>query len=242
MSEIITSKENKKIKELMSLYDNKVRKEKGLFVIEGFHLLQMALKENNVVSIFTLHEIENIDKSINQYLINEDILKKISKASSPQGVVAVCRLLSANPIACNAIYLDDISDPGNMGTILRSALAFSYQNVILSKNSVSIYNEKTIFASQGALFSLNIVNDEDNILSFLKNKGYHIYATSLVNAKNIANFKPLEPFVLIFGNEAHGVSQEVIKLADELIRIDIDNIDSLNVAIAASICMYLFNK
>jgi TrmH family RNA methyltransferase len=242
MSEIITSKDNRKIKELVSLYDNNTRKEKGLFVIEGFHLLEMALKENYVLSIFTLKEIENISDSINQYIINEDILKKISKATNPQGVVAICRMIEPSPIDGNAIYLDDVNDPGNMGTILRSALAFGFRNVILSQHCVSIYNEKSISASQGAIFGLNIVNDDSLLLNYLKNSGYKIYATSLDNSINIEEITPQDPYVLVFGNEAHGVCQKIMDIADTKIKLVINGIDSLNVAIAASICMYLFKK
>lgn len=242
MIEVINSKTNKKIKDLLSLYDSKTRKEKGMFVIEGFHLLEMALKENYVISIFTLKEIPNIDQSIKQYIINEDIMKKISKMTTPQGVVAVCRQLVSNPIIGNAIYIEDVSDPGNLGTILRSALAFGYRNIILSKNSVSIYNEKVISSSQGAIFSLNIINESDGLLTFLKSQGYSLYVTVLHNSINIKQLKCQSPFIIAFGNEARGVSSNLIKSATAAIKIEMDNIDSLNVAIAASICMFILNN
>lgn len=237
----ITSKENQKIKELIKLYDNKYRKEKSLFIVEGYHLLEMALSNNLVKEIYTLKEIEGIDSSIPQYQINEDILKKISKTKSPQGVVAICHFKKEKPIGNRLIYLDNIQDPGNLGTILRSALAFSYFDVVISSDSVSLYNEKVISASQGAIFKLNILLDKDaSYLNRLKEDGYQLISTALKDSKNINEIKLKDKYVLIFGNEGQGIRKEILDISDDKLKIDMDNIDSLNVGVAASILMYLF--
>ena len=236
----ITSKENQKIKELIKLYDNKYRKEKSLFIVEGYHLLEMALSNNLVKEIYTLKEIEGIDKSIPQYQISEDILKKISKTKSPQGVVAICHFKKEKPIGNRLIYLDNIQDPGNLGTILRSALAFSYFDVVISSDSVSLYNEKVISASQGAIFKLNILLDKDaSYLNRLKEDGYQLISTALKDSKNINEIKLKDKYVLIFGNEGQGIRKEILDISNDKLRIDMDNIDSLNVGVAASILMYL---
>ena len=236
----ITSKENQKIKELIKLYDNKYRKEKFLFIVEGFHLLEMALSNNLVKEIYTLKEIEGIDNSIPQYQINEDILKKISKTKSPQGVVAICHFKKEKPIGNRLIYLDNIQDPGNLGTILRSALAFSYFDVVISSDSVSLYNEKVISASQGAIFKLNILLDKDvSYLNKLKEDGYQLISTALKDSKNINEIKLKDKYVFIFGNEGQGIRKEILDISSDKLKIDMDNIDSLNVGVAASILMYL---
>lgn len=236
----ITSKENQKIKELIKLYDNKYRKEKSLFIVEGYHLLEMALSSNLVKEIYTLKEIEGIDESIPQYQINEDILKKISKSKSPQGVVAICHFKNEKPVGKRLIYLDNIQDPGNLGTILRSALAFSYFDVVISSDSVSLYNEKAISASQGAIFKLNIILDKDtSYLNKLKEDGYQLISTALKDSKNINEIKLNDKYVLIFGNEGQGIRKEILDISNDKLKIDMDNIDSLNVGVAASILMYL---
>ena len=164
----ISSKQNTKIKEIGKLIsDNSYRKERKEFVIEGFHLLEMALEDRLVKAIFSLEPLKNIDEKITNYIVSEDILKKISTQKNPQGVVAICSMRKEKEISHNnVLYLDGVSDPGNLGTLLRTALAFSFKDVILSKGSVSLYNEKTISSSQGAIFRLNIISgDEQNLIN-----------------------------------------------------------------------------
>lgn len=236
----ISSKQNIKIKEIGKLISDKsYRKERKEFVIEGFHLLEMALEDKLVKAIFSLEPIKNIDEKITNYIVSEDILKKISTQKNPQGVVAICSMRKEKEISHNnVLYLDGVSDPGNLGTLLRTALAFSFKDVILSKGTVSLYNEKTISSSQGAIFRLNIIcGDEQNLID-LKEKGYKILATEIKGSVELKNIKKSDKQVLILGNEAHGVNEKILNLADERIRIDINEIESLNVAICGAIMMH----
>lgn len=238
MIEKITSRQNERIKEVIKLYDSKVRKEKGLFIVEGFHLLEMGLLSNAVKEIYTLKEIEGIKGNVKQYQITEEILQKISKNKNPQSVIAVCKIPnSSDHIDNRALYLDGVSDPGNMGTILRTALAFDYKTVIVSKECVSIYNEKVIQASQGAIFNLNIVED-DNYLTKLKDNGYQIISTVLEDSVPLKSVNPKSKFIIVLGNEARGISKEVQNISDIKVRIEMSGIDSLNVGVAAGIAMY----
>ena len=233
----ITSKDNKKIKELMKLYDNKYRLEKGLFIVEGYHLFEMAKDANLLMEVYSTKQIE-VDVPL--YIITEDILKKISKTKSPQGIISICKMKEPKELGNKVIYLDNIQDPGNLGTILRSALAFNYFDIIISSDSVSLYNEKTISASQGALFKLNILTNKDkDYLSYLKDKGYNLISTALNDSEPISNLKLKDKNVIIFGNEGNGVRKEILDMSNQKVRIDMDNIDSLNVGVAASILMYL---
>ncbi|MCI6330233.1 MAG: RNA methyltransferase [Erysipelotrichaceae bacterium] len=236
----ISSKQNTKIKEIGKLIsDNSYRKERNEFVIEGFHLLEMALEDKLVKAIFSLEPIKNIDEKITNYIVSEDILKKISTQKNPQGVVAICSMRKEKEISHNnVLYLDGVSDPGNLGTLLRTALAFSFKDVILSKGSVSLYNEKTISSSQGAIFRLNIISGDEQNLIDLKEKGYKILATEIKGSVELKNIKKSDKQVLILGNEAHGVNEKILNLADERIRIDINEIESLNVAICGAIMMH----
>ena len=236
----ISSKQNTKIKEIGKLIsDNSYRKERKEFVIEGFHLLEMALEDRLVKAIFSLEPLKNIDEKITNYIVSEDILKKISTQKNPQGVVAICSMRKEKEISHNnVLYLDGVSDPGNLGTLLRTALAFSFKDVILSKGSVSLYNEKTISSSQGAIFRLNIISGDEQNLINLKEKGYKILATEIKGSVELKNIKKSDKQVLILGNEAHGVNEKILNLADERIRIDINEIESLNVAICGAMMMH----
>lgn len=236
----ISSKQNTKIKEIGKLIsDNSYRKERKEFVIEGFHLLEIALEDKLVKAIFSLEPIKNIDEKITNYIVSEDILKKISTQKNPQGVVAICSMRTEKEISHNnVLYLDEVSDPGNLGTLLRTALAFSFKDVILSKGSVSLYNEKTISSSQGAIFRLNIISGDEQNLIDLKEKGYKILATEIKGSVELKNIKKSDKQVLILGNEAHGVNEKILNLADARIRIDINEIESLNVAICGAIMMH----
>ena len=233
----IKSKQNELIKEAVKLSSSSYRKETGLFKVDGFHMFEMAKSSNLIKEVFVLKQIKDLDENIPQYIVNEEIMEKISSSKSPQGIVTVCKTLKEKDITSNKVlYLDDVSDPGNLGTILRTALAFGFNDVILSRNCCSIYNEKSLQASQGSIFILNIVYDIT--LNDLKKKGYQILATEIKGSVSLSNVQKPEKFVLVLGNEAHGVSSEILNISDVRIRIDIDNIESLNVAIAGAIAMY----
>ena len=236
--EIITSKSNSKVKLAASLNEKKYRLENGMFLIEGRKILDMGLEANLVDTIFTTKELKNIDSAVKIYQVTDDIIEKISNEKNPEGIVAICKFPNWEKDYSKykkIVYLDDISDPGNMGTIIRTALAFNYDAVVLSKKCVDIYNPKVITAARGAIFRLpifidNLINfrDKEIIVSALSNKAVSLHK---VEKKN--------DFVLVLGNEAHGVSKETLEIANQIVKIDIsNNIDSLNVAIAGSILMY----
>lgn len=237
MIKIITSRKNQIVVDALNLKDQ--------FLIEGEHLLEMALNANSVDSIFTLKEITNLNQNINQYIVTKEILEKLSSQRSVPNVIAVCKkfnnsLISDKPI----IYLDKVQDPGNVGTILRSALAFNFKNIIIGSGTCSIYNEKVIQASQGAIFNLNIISGDIELIKEYKNKNYDIIVTSLdKDSKKLNDYNSISnKSIIVFGNEGQGVDKQIVDLATNKLFIEMSNIDSLNVGVAASILMYKFSK
>ena len=235
--EIITSKSNSKVKLAASLNEKKYRQENKMFLVEGRKTLEMGLAANLVDTIFTTKELKNIDSAVKIYQVTDEIIEKISNEKNPEGIVAICRFPNWKKDYSKykkVIYLEDVSDPGNMGTIIRTALAFNYDAVVLSKNCVDIYNPKVITATRGAIFLLPIFNDD---LGRFSNKEIIVSALS-DKAVSLEKVEKKDDFVLVLGNEAHGVSEETLKMANQVVKIDIsDSIDSLNVAIAGGILM-----
>ena len=241
MSETITSKDNKKVKETLSYSDGKGE----YFLVEGFHMVEMAIKNKLAIRIFSLKEYPHSTEEL--YLTNETIIKKLSSTKNPEGIVALCKKKKEEEVASDVvIYIDEVQDPGNVGTILRSSLAFGYKDIIISKGSASLYSPKTLLSSQGAIFSLNVIEGKnepkDDIVS-LKKKGYKILSTDLKSSYPLKELEMEKPFVLVLGNEARGVNKDILSISDKKVRIEMDGIDSLNVGVAGGILLYeLKNK
>ena len=233
----ILSKNNQKVKDACALKMKKVRQEKGLFLMEGIKNLDMALKYGVVKQIFTAIGLPKLKQDIECYRVNDEVLRKLANSENPEGVVFVCEQLKPRKDKAEyhkIIYLDQINDPGNLGTILRTAVAFNYDAVVLSKSSVDLYNEKVVAASKGALFLVDAFYDE--IDNYTKDR--IVIASALEDAMPLSTSDKPKDFVLVLGNESHGVSADILKLANRIVKIEMnDAIDSLNVAVAAGILM-----
>ena len=239
----IKSLDNKIVKYTLKLKENKYQKEEKKYIIETYHLLEMSLKDLEYV--FSLSPLE-LPENIIQYIVTEDILKKLSSNKSFSKVIGVVKM-NEKPLdySYDILYLDNLQDPGNIGTILRTSLAFSYFNIGLSLNTCSIYNSKVIQSAQGALFNLNFERFEIERLKELQKEGYKILVTTLSNDSIFINEfkrKVNEKLIIVVGNEGNGVRKEIIDIADYKIKIDISNIDSLNVGIATGITLFELKK
>lgn len=231
----ITSKDNARVKFAFSLKDSKTRKKEKMFLAETFKALEMALLNQQVVEIFTLKELE-INQSIPQNIVSEDILKKLSSNVNPEGVVFIAKMKEiGNTNFDKILYLDHVSDPGNVGTLIRTALAFNYDLVVSSKDSCSFYNEKAINSSKGAIFAIPVLEEVE--LSSFKEDHQIIVSCLDDKAIDLSNIIYERRFVLVLGNESHGVSLDSLILADQKVKIKIQNIDSLNVSVAGGILM-----
>ncbi len=234
MIKAITSKDNPRVKFAYSLKENKYRKIHKMFLAETLKSLEMALAQNLVVEVFASEYID-LPENIPLNLVSEDILKKLSSNVNPEGVVFIAKMDDKEVKEPNKIlYLDEISDPGNMGTLIRTALAFNYDLVLTSENCVSVYNDKVINSSKGAIFAIPVRKGK---LSDYKNTHQIIVSDLSKDAIDFNNLKLEKRFVLVLGNESHGVSKDSKKLATNSVIIPISNIDSLNVSVAGGILM-----
>jgi len=237
---LITSLQNQYIKQLVKLKQKKYRDEDQLFIIEGFHLVEEAMLAGVVDKLILRIGIEYSKTFEDVIYVSDEVMKKLTSTVSLVDIAAVCHYIEPKKtLGDHIVMLDDLQDPGNVGTIVRTALSFGYDDIILSNNSVDIYNEKLIRSSQGAIFKANIFHD--NLLPLIaafKQKGYVIYGTSLHNGVSLSKIKQKSKMVLIFGNEGQGISHEVLLNTDTNIFIEIKNFESLNVAVAAGICLY----
>ena len=230
----ITSTKNPLIKELLELKKSSIKKQKQMFLVDGEDFIFLAHEKKLLKMILTLSYQEKYD-DIEQIIVTKPILDKLSSNVNSSSMIGVCSFFIQKEIIGNKlIYLDGVQDPGNVGTIIRTALAFNYDGVILSSDTASIYNDKVISSTKGALFKIPLYLDVN--INELKDK-YCLVATSLHNALNYKEFKNRDKFILILGNEGQGVKKEIIEIASYNVKIPMDNIDSLNVAIAGGILM-----
>ncbi|QBQ07968.1 RNA methyltransferase, TrmH family [Spiroplasma gladiatoris] len=245
--EVITSVKNAYILKLLTLKDKKNQFLNQQYLIEGLNIVNEALKNNVVDTILTTKKHFKSFDFKNIIEISDNVAKKLSDLKTSQEIFAVCNIKN-NPITnSNYLILDDIQDPGNLGTLLRSALAFNFKNILCSFNCVSVYNPKVLRAAQGNHFKLNIEYcDLEKKINLLKNQKLKIISTSLNQTSNF-NLDKLDEqqnYGLILGNEGSGVKQQLTLLSDYNLLLDINSeVDSLNVGVAGSILMYkLFNK
>lgn len=235
----IESLQNTKVKEWNKLKEKKYRDQQNEFLIEGDHLLKEALKKGVVKEIIAVDPIFKED-ILPFYEVTESIMKKLTSQKSPPKVIAVCEKISPNLINGQVCLLDNIQDPGNLGTIIRSAFAFSINTIIISEDTVDLYNEKVIRSSEGMIFHVNIIRGNIKYwINNLKQLGYTTYGTDVTNGINLKKIAFKEKSAIIIGSEGNGMKKEHQKLCDEIIYIPMENnCESLNAAIATSIIFY----
>ena len=237
----ITSLNNPKVVFWAKLKMKKYRDIEHLFIVESEHLVSEALKKGIVKEIITTEEKES---EVPTYNVSTEIMKRISTLITPSKVMAVCEYLMPDDIKGNILLLDHIQDPGNLGTIIRSAVAFNFSTIIVSEDTVDFYNDKVIRSSEGMIFNINLVKDDLlSIIPVLKEKGYKMYGTDVKKGKNIKTIDNKQCAIII-GSEGKGMSIEVKELCDDFIYINMSKTcESLNAAVASSIIMYeVFNR
>ena len=250
---IISSKDNEIIKNIRKLKEKKYRDIENSYIIEGIKLIKEAIDEKaNIKQIVMCEEFsdDEVDKDTlfelarhNLINVTKNVFNLITDVKTPQGIIAVVEKKQnkdANYKEDIIIALDDIQDPGNLGTILRTVDSANLKQVIVSKNTVDVYNPKVVRSTMGAIFRINIVEADDlkEELEKAKSRNYKVMVTSLNAKKNIydADFNKK---VIVIGNEANGVSKEIQDMADEKVIIPmLGKTESLNASVATSIMVY----
>lgn len=243
---MITSKENALIKKVKSLSQKKYRDEYGQYVVEGVKICDEAIKFAKVEVLIVCTELlgdfdESKYSKVKVEQVSKSVFLHISDTKTPQGMLAVIDIPEPKKVSDTVVFaLDNIQDPGNLGTIIRSLDAFGYKDLIISDNTVDPYNSKVVRSTMGSILRLNIKSvDLLNELSGFKKSGYKIVVTSLDTNQYIYDINFSEKQIIVIGNEANGVSKEIQKLADLKVKIPMKGkAESLNAAVATSIIAY----
>ncbi len=236
---LITSINNQTIKELDKLKQKKYRDLEQKFLIEGEHLVEEAEKSGVLEKIILLENSE-YHSNLEKIYVSRNVMKKLSSLDTPPNIIGVCKMLSRKELGKKVLLLDDIQDPGNLGTIIRSSAAFNVDSIVMSLNTVDLYNPKVIRSTQGMIFKINLIKDDlGQVIEKLKSKNIPIYTTNVNGGENIKNINSTDSYGLIMGNEGNGVKDEISTLADRKIYIPMNSkVESLNVSVAASILLY----
>jgi len=252
---MITSTSNQKIKDVIALCKKpSLRREKNLFVVEGIRMFS-EIPDKNIREVYVSENFyysadEKLQKrlqNLHAETVSNTVCEYMSDTKTPQGILAVVdmqRYELSDVTGGLVIVLERLQDPGNLGTILRTAEAAG-AGIIMDKDTVDIYNPKVVRSTMGAVFRVPfvVVDSLYDSAMLLKNKNYKIYAAHLKGAEDFDREKYPEKAAFMIGNEAAGLSDEIAALADKYIRIPMQGkVESLNASVAASLIMYEYYK
>lgn len=249
----ITSRENKIIKLTASLQKRNGRQKHGLFIAEGRRLTDEALRWGSRNISFLLISDSFAEKNpdyaagFEMYQVSDSLFSHISGTETPQGVLAIMKISvsgESDILSDNLLILDGVSEPGNMGTILRTAEAMGFKDVFILKGSADIYSPKVVRSTMGSIFRLNFhFEDNAEFIKDLKQKGYKIISAALSDSVSVEKVPKFPKNAIVIGNEAAGISDEVLGVSDFIAKIDmVGDTESLNASVAAGIMMYKFSQ
>lgn len=239
----ITSVKNEYIKNILKLKLAKEVKLQSLYLVEGEHLVKESMKYGLLEEVLITSN-NKLEVDVNTTMISDEVMERLSNLKSIPTIIGVVRVEQANKIIGDKILLlDNISDPGNLGTIIRSAKAFNIDSIVMSLDCVSLYNEKVLRSTQGMHFNMNIVKmDLIEAISEIKEKDIRVLGAVVSNSTSIRDVN-LDRWALVVGNEGMGISNDVINLLDVNVTIPMNKeCESLNVSIATGICLYELNN
>lgn len=237
---LITSLDNKKIKEINKLKTKKYRDEVNKFIIETPNLIKEAYQKGYLLEVYTYDYDISLD--VDTYEVTKEVMDKI-KIINTSKVLGVCKKINSNlNLGDKILLLDGVQDPGNLGTIIRSAVGFNIDTIVLSNTCCDIYNDKVLRATEGAIFKINIIRDDlKEIIKKIKEKNINVYGTDVTNGTDVRNINDSK-YAVIIGSEGNGITKEIKELCDKNIYIKTNNIESLNAGVATSIILYELNK
>lgn len=237
MDIVINSSSNSYIKKIKKLSKKKYRNKTSLFIIETRKMIEEAIRSNmKIEQIFIRDGEEEIfEKNIK---ITEGLFNEISSLVTPDGYMAIVKKNNASTYGKRVLILDNLQDPGNVGTLIRSAEAFGYDSII-AINSCDFYNEKVLRASMGSIFRLNLV--DMNYEDLYKLDGYKFLIADM-SGKDYKFIELEEKIAIVIGNEGNGISKDILKLEHILVKIPMKGkIESLNAGVSGSILMSKFS-
>lgn len=262
MEKVITSKDNETIKHIKKLNEKKHRDEKQKYIIEGIKIVEEALQERaEIEKIIICKEsleaneipetlIQKIEKYKSEYECNceciyvtEKIFKTLTQVTNPQGIIAIIKKKNTTKIDYSEdiiVILDDVQDPGNVGTILRTVDSIGLKQIIVSKGTADVYNPKVVRSTMGAIFRVNVIEKENikKAIEEMQQNQYKLVVTSLQTENQIYNID-YNKKIIVMGNEANGVKKDIQDMADEKVKIPmLGKTESLNVSIATGIILY----
>lgn len=243
--EEITSVQNGKVKNYNKLKKKKERDKQGIAIIEGFHLIEEAVNSGIIVEQLFMMDPSRVSEDLQNaakecYVINQKVAEALSGTVTPQGIFAVIQKgTTTAEQAKQVLILDRIQDPGNLGTLMRTADAAGLDLVVLAKGTADVYQEKVLRASQGSVFHIPTIEVED-VVDYVKNFSGPVYGTALEDAVSYHDIpSKQESFALVLGNEGQGMSEALLAATSKNVTIPIyGRAESLNVAIAAGILMF----
>lgn len=251
--QVITSKENEQIKQIRKLKDKKYREEMGLYVVEGIKTVNEAIAEEADIQMIVICDDSNEQDELKQKMlyevakynilyVSQKVFEYISEVMHPQGILAVIKKKEQSKIDYHedfVVVLDNIQDPGNLGTIIRTVDSIGLKQIIVSKETVDAYSPKVVRSTMSGIFRVNVIEaDVIEALNGLKKQGFKVVVTSLDTNKSIYDIS-YHKTAIVIGNEANGVSKEVMRLADEKVKIPmLGKTESLNAAVATGIVLY----
>ena len=253
--QLITSKDNEIVKHIKKLSDKKYRDQNNCYIVEGIKLVEEAIKEEAQIEKIIICEESTKTSEISKSLmyeiakhdciyVTEKIFKSLTQVMNPQGILAVIKKNQERSLIKYdediIVALDDIQDPGNLGTILRTVDSVGLKQLIVSKGTADVYNPKVVRSSMGAIFRVEVIEVEDlkETIKMIKRNNYDLLVTSLQTNSSIYEIN-YNKKVIVIGNEANGVSKEIQDMADLKAKIPmIGTTESLNVSVATGIILY----
>lgn len=243
--ERITSRKNAKVQHFKKLGTSReYRSEHGEFLCDGHKLFEEAVSNGmEITSVLFCGEVpQGIPASVSVYEVTRDIIEYVSPVKTPQNMLFTCRMKKNDGKILNTgrrIILEGVQDPGNVGTIMRTARAMGYESVLLLPGCADLYSPKTVRATMGAIFRQNALEISLKDIAEMKSNGVRIYGAALTeNSVDIRDVE-FENFAICIGSEGNGLSDEILNLCDDKIIIPMmQECESLNAAIAASIIMW----
>jgi len=259
MDLIISSKQNSLVKYIRSLRDKRTREKEGHFVVEGLNFVNEALSSGIIPEKLIISEsagdnlkaadiIKQVSNRASIVRVSDSVMEYMSETETPQGVMSLLKIpevsLTSLPVLTKSVFIimDGIQDPGNVGTVIRTADAFGMTGVMMSKGCADLYNSKTLRSTMGSLFHLPVLRDvaATELVDFLQSRSICTAVTCLEEeVLPIEDLNLVFPLALVFGSEARGVSTELRQAGDYLMKVPmVGAAESLNVGVAAGIVIY----